>query len=236
MSWVTSCPREMLLSAPAAFRQRREVCRFLLPHCSHYNTVPPGKACKAPEHFKEDCTEPSSQDHDIGSHHLRHQTACSSKRLGQGTLMTKSSQSESQRPAVHAEHNGVMERRRRRKPGIMTCRPDPHQNTDEKWAFTPEKKSRRRPGGRRNDGAKGYIPSSFIRPQSTHMTRQGAKPVQNRYGDTWSDSSSTPSVPSTRHMRAWIMRTGRTRETLPRVTQTTPSRRRGRVITAEGKL
>jgi hypothetical protein len=48
------------------------------------------------------------------------------------------------------------------------------QNTDEKLAFTPEKKSRRRPGGRRSDGAKGYIPSSFIRPQSTHMTRQGA--------------------------------------------------------------
>uniref|UniRef100_A0A8C8MGE1 Zinc finger, CCHC domain containing 2 n=1 Tax=Oncorhynchus tshawytscha TaxID=74940 RepID=A0A8C8MGE1_ONCTS len=190
--------QEMLLSAPAAFRQRREVCRFLLPHCSHYNTVPPGKTCKATEHFKEDCTEPSSQDHDIGSHHLRHQTACSSKRLGQGTLMTKSSQSESQRPAVHAEHNGVMrrrKRRRRRKPGIMTCRPDPHQNTDEKWAFTPEKKSRRRPGRRRSDGAKGYIPSSFIRPHSTHMTRQGAKPVQNRYGDTWSDSSSTPSSP-----------------------------------------
>nr|XP_046177121.1 zinc finger CCHC domain-containing protein 2-like isoform X3 [Oncorhynchus gorbuscha] len=75
--------QEMLLSAPAAFRQRREVCRFLLPHCSHYNTAPPGKTCKAPEHFKEGCTEPSSQDHDIGSHHLRHQKACSSKRLGQ---------------------------------------------------------------------------------------------------------------------------------------------------------
>ncbi|XP_064792529.1 zinc finger CCHC domain-containing protein 2-like isoform X2 [Oncorhynchus masou masou] len=202
--------QEMLLSAPDAFRQRREVCRFLLPHCSHYNTVPPGKTCKAPEHFKEDCTEPSSQDHDIGGENLRHQAACSSKSLGQGTLMTKSSQSESQRPAVHAEHNGVM---RRRKPGIMTCRPDPHQvsrtglsflslawpletlNTDEKWAFTPEKKSRRRPGGRRSNGAKGYIPSSFIRPQSTHMTRQGAKPVQNRYRDMWSDSSSTPSSP-----------------------------------------
>uniref|UniRef100_A0A4W5LAE6 Zinc finger, CCHC domain containing 2 n=1 Tax=Hucho hucho TaxID=62062 RepID=A0A4W5LAE6_9TELE len=187
--------QEMLLSAPAAFRQRGEVCRFLLPHCSHYNTVPPGKTCKAPEHFKEDCTYPSSQDHDIGSHHLGHQTGCSSKSLGQSTLMTKSSQSESQRPAVHSEHNGVMERRR--KPGIMTCRPDPHQNVDEKCAFSPEKKSRRRPGGRRSEGAKGYISSSIIRPQSTHMTKQGAskKTVQNRYGDTWSDSSSTPSSP-----------------------------------------
>ncbi|XP_029562045.1 uncharacterized protein LOC115157744 [Salmo trutta] len=157
------------------------------------NTVLPGKTCKAPEHFKKDCTEPSCQEHDIGSHHVGHQTACSSKSLGQSALMTKSSQSESQRHAVHSEHNGVMERRG--KPGIMTCRPDPHQNADEKWAFTPEKKSRRRPGGRRSDGAKGYIPSSVIRPQSTHMTRQGAKPVQNRYGDTWSDSSSTPSSP-----------------------------------------
>lgn len=48
------------------------------------------------------------------------------------------------------------------------------QNADEKWAFTPEKKSRRRLGGRRSVGAKGSNTSIFIRPQSTHMTRQGA--------------------------------------------------------------
>ncbi|XP_045062165.1 zinc finger CCHC domain-containing protein 2 isoform X2 [Coregonus clupeaformis] len=187
--------QEMLLSAPAAFRQRGEVCRFLLPHCSHCkclcpwlslqgdNTVPPGKTWKAPEHFKEDCTEPSSQDQ--GAHPLGHQTTCSSKSLAQSTLLTKSSQ----RPAVHSEHNGVVERRR--EPGILSCRPDPHQNADEKWAFTPERMSRRRLDGRRSEGAKGYI----IRPQSTHMTRQGVskKPVQDRYGDTWSNSSSTPS-------------------------------------------
>ncbi|XP_041752137.1 zinc finger CCHC domain-containing protein 2 isoform X3 [Coregonus clupeaformis] len=187
--------QDMLLSAPAAFRQRGEVCRFLLPHCSHYNTVPLGKTCKAAEHFKEDCTEPSSQDEDLESHHLGHQTECSSKRLGQSILLTKSSQSESQRPALHLEHNGVVEGRR--KPDIMSCWPDPHQKVDEKWAFTPELKSRRKPDEVRSEGAKGYIPNGIIRPLSTHVTRQGVskKPVQDRYGDTWSESSSSPSSP-----------------------------------------
>ncbi|XP_041752136.1 zinc finger CCHC domain-containing protein 2 isoform X2 [Coregonus clupeaformis] len=199
--------QDMLLSAPAAFRQRGEVCRFLLPHCSHCkclcpclslqgdNTVPLGKTCKAAEHFKEDCTEPSSQDEDLESHHLGHQTECSSKRLGQSILLTKSSQSESQRPALHLEHNGVVEGRR--KPDIMSCWPDPHQKVDEKWAFTPELKSRRKPDEVRSEGAKGYIPNGIIRPLSTHVTRQGVskKPVQDRYGDTWSESSSSPSSP-----------------------------------------
>lgn len=188
--------QDMLLSAPAAFRQRGEVCRFLVPCLSlqEDNTVTLGKTCKAAEHFKEDCTEPSSQDEDFESHHLGHQTECSS--LGQSILMTKSSRSESQRPAVHLEHNGVVEGRR--KADVMSCWPDPHQKVDEKWAFTPELKSRRRPDEvRRNEGAKAYIPNGIIRPLSTNVTRQGVseKPVQDRYGDTWSESSSTPSSP-----------------------------------------
>lgn len=48
------------------------------------------------------------------------------------------------------------------------------QKVDEKWAFTPELKSRRRPDEvRRNEGAKAYIPNGIIRPLSTNVTRQG---------------------------------------------------------------
>lgn len=48
------------------------------------------------------------------------------------------------------------------------------QKVDEKWAFTPELKSRRRPDEvRKSEGAKAYIPNGIIRPPATNVTRQG---------------------------------------------------------------
>ncbi|XP_010892385.2 zinc finger CCHC domain-containing protein 2 isoform X2 [Esox lucius] len=182
--------QERLLSAPEAFRQRGEVCRFLLPDCGVCkglcpglslqgdNPVPSAKTRRATmEHFKDDCTEPSSQEEDLAGQFPGHQTSSSSQ--GQRTLIPKSSQRDIQRPAVTPEHNGVKERRN--KVGTVSCRPGRHQNEEEKRAFAPEQKSRRRPDERwRSEGAKVYIPNES---------------VQDRSGDTWSEASRTRSSP-----------------------------------------
>ncbi|KAJ8012073.1 hypothetical protein DPEC_G00064890 [Dallia pectoralis] len=202
--------QERLLSAPAAFRQREEVCRFLFPDSSLCNGLCPGglcpgglcpgglcpglcpgpslqadnpvlsaKTCRASKHFEDDCTEPSSQEEDVAGQNPGHQTARSSS-MGQRTRIPKSSQREVQKAAPPPENHSITEKRSKVK------------NVDEKGAFAPERA--RRPDKRwRSEGAKGYIPNGVVRPQSTHIPRQGSqKPVQDRPGDTETSTHSSP--------------------------------------------
>ncbi|KAL0966120.1 hypothetical protein UPYG_G00291160 [Umbra pygmaea] len=198
--------QDMLLSAPEAFRQREDVCRFLLPYCSlcqdlgpgpslqGENPVPSGKTYRPAKHIEEQRTEPASQGK--GCQPPRHEMACSSYIPGQGTLMPTNTQRQSQRPAASREHNGMAEGRNQ--PDVVGSEPDQHQNADEKLYFASEQKSRRRPDDKsKADGTKGYMPNGVIRLQSPCAIRQSGSPklVQDRSGDGWSESSSSHSSP-----------------------------------------
>ncbi|XP_036377117.1 zinc finger CCHC domain-containing protein 2 isoform X2 [Megalops cyprinoides] len=203
--------KERFLSAPQSFRQTGKVCGFFLsdssgPGYSRCNPVPMGKP------FKEDCSEASSQEEDLEPYPQGHRKKPCSKSPSLSIQSAKSSQAESRR-TPHSEHNGVPDWRRKScslKPAHEPCGPGPEQHRgEEKWSSLPGNKSKARAPapdrekGKKVEGRVAYISNGIVRPAPAQPLQQpGRKDSrldmgsgQDTYGETSSESYSSPSSP-----------------------------------------
>ncbi|KAJ8279681.1 hypothetical protein COCON_G00067470 [Conger conger] len=206
--------KEKFLSAPQSFRQTGKVCGFFLSESSglsysRCNPVPVGKP------FKEDCSEASSQEEGayLEPYPQGHRKKPGNKSPSLGTPSAKGSQAESRR-TPHSEHNGVPDWRRKGcplKPANEACSLCPEQlfRDEEKWSSLPGNKAKvrtpvtDREKGKKMEGRLGYIPNGIMRtapvqplPQpSGKDMRLDAGSGQDTYGETSSESYSSPSSP-----------------------------------------
>ncbi|KAJ8336684.1 hypothetical protein SKAU_G00379040 [Synaphobranchus kaupii] len=201
--------REKFLSAPQEFRQTGKVCTFFLSdplkdNCGHRNSAPPGLPA---ERFKEDCSETSSQEEDVEPYIPSIRKRHGSKSPSLSTPSTKSSQAESRR-APRSEHNGAGDWRR----SVLEphCAGPQQHLADDKRPGPPGNKSRGRAlatdreKGRRGDGRGGAVcngvlrappPAQTVRPPSGKDCPANASSGQDTFGETSSESYSSPSSP-----------------------------------------
>nr|XP_015209780.1 PREDICTED: zinc finger CCHC domain-containing protein 2 isoform X1 [Lepisosteus oculatus] len=210
--------REKFLSAPQAFRRIEKVCSFFLsdsstPSCSHCNLQPPGKPFKTNEHFKEDCSEASSQEEDLEPYVVgpRKKHGSSSKSPSLSIPGAKCSQAEVRR-TPHLELNGVADWRKKScvlKTSLEPCTraPEQHLSDENRSMHSGSKKKIRSPAdrekGKKSDNRISYItngvmrqpPEQLIRPATGKDLRLDPGSGQDTCGETSSECYSSPSSP-----------------------------------------
>ncbi|XP_029109263.1 zinc finger CCHC domain-containing protein 2 isoform X2 [Scleropages formosus] len=203
--------RDKFLSAPPAFRQKEKVCSFFLRDSSGTSvsrcmTVPPGKTCKPPEHFTGELSEASSQEEDLEPLIPGHRKKHGSKSPSLGLQSNKNVQADSWRQP-QAEHNGVTEWRR--KTPVQKSILEPYgagqqkHLAEEQRNSLPVSRNRTRPPGAGRDKAKKYedrattVSNGVIRPAPLQLMEQSSAkgPGRDAYGETSSESYSSPSSP-----------------------------------------
>ncbi|XP_023689320.2 zinc finger CCHC domain-containing protein 2 isoform X2 [Paramormyrops kingsleyae] len=207
--------KEKFLSAPPAFRQSGTVCSFFLSDssgssCSRCNPMALGKP------FTEDCSEASSQEEGAFSSDLEQYVVGHRKKPGtKSPSLSQSSKScpADGRRATPSELNGAPDWRRKScplKPTLEQRGPGPEQHPgDQKWNSTPSPKSKPRAAaaerekGKVGEGRLAYVGNGIMRPAAVHPGRQPTRKDrrhdvgsgQDSYGETSSESYSSPSSP-----------------------------------------
>ncbi|KPP59470.1 hypothetical protein Z043_122607 [Scleropages formosus] len=169
-------------------------------------TVPPGKTCKPPEHFTGELSEASSQEEDLEPLIPGHRKKHGSKSPSLGLQSNKNVQADSWRQP-QAEHNGVTEWRR--KTPVQKSILEPYgagqqkHLVEEQRNSLPVSRNRTRPPGAGRDKAKKYedrattVSNGVIRPAPLQLMEQSSAkgPGRDAYGETSSESYSSPSSP-----------------------------------------
>ncbi|XP_072547775.1 zinc finger CCHC domain-containing protein 2-like isoform X2 [Salminus brasiliensis] len=185
--------KEKFLSAPHAFRQTGKVCGFF--HCGSLSS--PTLSCNRWKPFKEDCSEASSQEEDMESYVQEHRKKPGNKSPG---LNMRSA--EGKRMDHGSENNNLTEWRKK----CCTLKPICSQNTKpaggegENSSTKPKARSATSDGEKRGRGVKGvpYISNGVMPLPSLlthHSKAKDTGPCQNAYGETSSESYSSPSSP-----------------------------------------
>ncbi|XP_029110793.1 zinc finger CCHC domain-containing protein 2-like isoform X2 [Scleropages formosus] len=203
--------KEKFLSASQVFRQTGKVCAFFLsdspgPNCSRYNPGPLGKS------FQQDCSEASSQDEGVYlepyvlSHRKKH--GCKSPSLSQSG---KNCPVDGRR-ALSSELNGVPDWRRKSCPPKTILEPRAQGGdqplADDNWnssrgnnnkARAPPTDREKGQAGQSRPGAANGAPKlpavPMIRQPAGKDAHWDTGSGQDSYGETSSESYSSPSSP-----------------------------------------
>ncbi|KFZ60110.1 Zinc finger CCHC domain-containing protein 2, partial [Podiceps cristatus] len=205
--------RQLFSNASQAFLQNQKVYNFFQSISSeslhtHSNLQPSLKTVKAPEHFKEDSSEASSQEEDVMQH-----TAVHKKHNGKSPVANTSSAKCSSLDSLniqHSEQNGVMDWRR--KSCIVQQHPEHctnllDQHTGEKRSLSTvskkkgkpqlEKEKAKKTDCRLNNRTNGVrvAASQHIRTGTAKDLNLDAGSGHDTCGETSSESYSSPSSP-----------------------------------------
>ncbi|KFR12243.1 Zinc finger CCHC domain-containing protein 2, partial [Opisthocomus hoazin] len=205
--------RQLFSNTSQAFLQNQRVYNFFQSISSeslhtHSNLQPSLKMVKAPEHFKEDSSEASSQEEDVMQHSAVHK-----KHNGKSPVANTSSAKCSSLDSLniqHSEQNGVMDWRRKscivqQHPEHCTNRLDQH--TTEKRSLSTvtkkkgkpqlEKEKAKKTDCRLNDRTNGVrvAASQHIRTGTAKDLNLDAGSGHDTCGETSSGSYSSPSSP-----------------------------------------
>ncbi|XP_029985861.1 zinc finger CCHC domain-containing protein 2 isoform X2 [Sphaeramia orbicularis] len=195
--------RERFLSAPPVFRQTRKVCTFF--NCgSSYSTKPSCCRCHCPrKSFPGDCSDASSQEEDLESFVQGHKKKHGTKSPCRSNSSAKGPPMEGRRGGGRtAELNGPVERRKKSCPMRSNQEVEQHQEFERKSHTVSKAKSRvgttDRDTGSRTRAVKGAGPALVSNGDlgpalSPQRTDGGSGP--DTFGDTSSDSYSSPSSP-----------------------------------------
>ncbi|NWH60520.1 ZCHC2 protein, partial [Geococcyx californianus] len=205
--------RQLFSNTSQAFLQNQRVYNFFQSISSeslhtHSNLQPSLKTVKAPEHFKEDSSEASSQEEDVVQH-----TAVHKKHNGKSPVANSTSSAKSSLDSLniqHSEQNGVMDWRR--KSCIVQQHPEHctnllDQHTGEKRSLSAvtkkkgkphlEKEKAKKTDCRLNNRTNGVrvAASQHIRTGTAKDLTLDAGSGHDTCGETSSESYSSPSSP-----------------------------------------
>ncbi|XP_053914648.1 zinc finger CCHC domain-containing protein 2 isoform X2 [Cuculus canorus] len=205
--------RQLFSNTSQAFLQNQRVYNFFQSISSeslhtHSNLQPSLKTVKAPEHFKEDSSEASSQEEDVVQH-----TAVHKKHNGKSPVANTSSAKSSSLDSLniqHSEQNGVMDWRR--KSCVVQQHPEHctnllDQHTGEKRSLSAVSKKKGKPHlerekakktdcrlNNRTNGVR-VAASQHIRTGTAKDLNLDAGSGHDTCGETSSESYSSPSSP-----------------------------------------
>ncbi|XP_061850833.1 zinc finger CCHC domain-containing protein 2 isoform X3 [Colius striatus] len=206
--------RQLFSNTSQAFLQNQRVYNFFQSISSeslhtHSNLQPSLKTVKAPEHFKEDSSEASSQEEDIMQHTAVHKKHNGKSPVANSTSSAKCSSLDSLN-IQHSEQNGVLDWRRKsclvqQHPEHCTNLLDQH--TPEKRSLSAaskkkgkpqlEKEKAKKPECRLNNRTNGVrvAASQHIRTGTAKDLNLDAGSGHDTCGETSSESYSSPSSP-----------------------------------------
>ncbi|XP_028972158.2 zinc finger CCHC domain-containing protein 2 isoform X1 [Esox lucius] len=197
--------KETFLLAPQAFRKTTKVCGFF--QCDSSSSSNPSGSRYTPgplvKPSKLDCSEASSQEEGVylepyvQGHRRKHGSRSPSLCIPNA----KSSQGEKSRRGPHSsEHNGLPDWRRK----SCTLKPNQDASTElcqgrEKRSSHPVALEPNREKGKKGGGKEVYLTNGSMVPQGSRgvlqSTGKDASSCQDVYGDTSSESYSSPSSP-----------------------------------------
>ncbi|XP_049320002.1 zinc finger CCHC domain-containing protein 2 isoform X1 [Astyanax mexicanus] len=186
--------KEKFLSAPHAFRQTGKVCGFF--HCGSLSS--PSLSCSRRKPYKEDCSEASSQEEDMEPYVQEHRKKPGNKSPG---LNMRSS--EGKRTDHGSDNNNLTEWRKKSctlKP-ICTQYTKPAGGEGENSSTKPKARSATSDCSEKRERGIGRVPfvsngvMSLPSPRPHQPKGKDTAPCQNTYGETSSESYSSPSSP-----------------------------------------
>ncbi|XP_009567695.2 zinc finger CCHC domain-containing protein 2 isoform X1 [Cuculus canorus] len=206
--------RQLFSNTSQAFLQNQRVYNFFQSISSeslhtHSNLQPSLKTVKAPEHFKEDSSEASSQEEDVVQHTAVHKKHNGKSPVANSTSSAKSSSLDSLN-IQHSEQNGVMDWRR--KSCVVQQHPEHctnllDQHTGEKRSLSAVSKKKGKPHlerekakktdcrlNNRTNGVR-VAASQHIRTGTAKDLNLDAGSGHDTCGETSSESYSSPSSP-----------------------------------------
>ncbi|KAF7651663.1 hypothetical protein LDENG_00107380 [Lucifuga dentata] len=194
--------RERFLSAPPLFRQTRKVCSFF--RCdSRYSSKPAccRCTCQLGKAYKGDCSDVSSQEEDLEPYVQGHKKKHGAKSPCQSLSSAKNSQGDGRRGGHSIEVNGPAERRK--KSCTLRNNQDTEQHQDGEKKSHPVTKTKSRVLTADRDKAKGkgkgvaHVTNGSLAP-ALSSRRKGGSSAPDTFGETSSESYSSPSSPQHR--------------------------------------
>ncbi|XP_028288416.1 zinc finger CCHC domain-containing protein 2 [Parambassis ranga] len=190
--------RERFLSAPPLFRQTRKVCSFFNCDSSYSSKRTCCRCnCQLGKAYQGDCSDASSQEEDLESYVQGHKKKHGSKSPCQPLSIAKGPQVDIRRGGHTGELNGPAERRKKSNTLRSSQEAEQHQDPEKRSHPVTKTKSRVLPADRDKGKGKGKGPA-FVTNGSLAPALSSQRRGPDRFGETSSESYSSPSSPQHR--------------------------------------